>query len=130
MQYGLEQKGIEMDIVLKDPYLTLQADPHLIEQVLINLVLNAAEAVKEREEPKVQLSAFMNENEHVTIEVADNGTGIPPDVAANIFVPFFTTKKNGSGIGLSLSKQIMQLHKGSIHVQSVEGQGSVFRLQF
>jgi len=72
----------------------------------------------------------MNDNEHVTIEVADNGTGIPPDVAANIFVPFFTTKKNGSGIGLSLSKQIMQLHKGSIHVQSVEGQGSVFRLQF
>jgi two-component system, NtrC family, nitrogen regulation sensor histidine kinase NtrY len=130
MQYGLEQKGIEMDIVMKDPHLTLQADPHLIEQVLINLVLNAAEAVKEREEPKVQLSAFINENEHVTIEVADNGTGIPPDVAANIFVPFFTTKKNGSGIGLSLSKQIMQLHKGSIHVQSVEGQGSVFRLQF
>jgi len=130
MQFGLAQKNIELDIVLKDPYLTLQADPHLIEQVLINLVLNAAEAVKERAEPCIQLNAFVNDNERVTIEVSDNGSGIPPEVAANIFVPFFTTKKNGSGIGLSLSKQIIQLHKGSIHLQSVEGQGSVFRLQF
>jgi nitrogen fixation/metabolism regulation signal transduction histidine kinase len=130
MQFGLAQKDIELDIVLKDPYLMLEADPHLIEQVLINLVLNAAEAVKENAEPHIQLSAYVNDNDRITIEVADNGSGIPPEVAANIFVPFFTTKKNGSGIGLSLSKQIMQLHKGSIHVQSVEGQGSVFRLQF
>jgi nitrogen fixation/metabolism regulation signal transduction histidine kinase len=130
MQFGLAQKDIELDIVLKDPYLTLEADPHLIEQVLINLVLNAAEAVKENAEPHIQLSAFSNDNDRITIEVADNGSGIPPEIAANIFVPFFTTKKNGSGIGLSLSKQIMQLHKGSIHVQSTEGQGSVFRLQF
>ncbi|MES2731048.1 MAG: ATP-binding protein [Bacteroidota bacterium] len=130
MQYGLDQKGIEVDIVLKDPHLMLEADPRLIEQVLINLVLNAAEAVKERPEPNIQLSAFLGENDHVVIEVADNGTGISPEVAANIFVPFFTTKKNGSGIGLSLSKQIMQLHKGNIHLQSAEGKGSVFRLQF
>ena len=130
MQYGLQQKGIALEVFIKEPNLTLEADPRLIEQVLINLILNAAEAVKERLQPRIQLSAFPGNNDRTAIEVIDNGTGIPPEVVANIFVPFFTTKKNGSGIGLSLSKQIMQLHKGSIRVHSTEGQGSVFHLQF
>ena len=130
MQHGLEQKGIELDIVLKDPNLKLEIDARLIEQVLINLILNAAEAVKEAREPLIQLSAFVDENERAAITVSDNGPGIPAELAANIFVPFFTTKKNGSGIGLSLSKQIMQLHKGSIRFHSIEGQGTVFHLQF
>ena len=64
------------------------------------------------------------------MDVIDNGTGIPPEVLDSIFIPFFTTHKDGSGIGLSLAKQIMHLHKGNIQVESVEGEGTVFRLQF
>jgi signal transduction histidine kinase len=108
----------------------LQADTHLMEQVLINLVLNAAKAVRDRENPQIQLVAKQDEHERVVLEVIDNGTGIPPEVIDSIFIPFFTTHKDGSGIGLSLAKQIMHLHKGSIQVQSVEKEGSVFRLQF
>jgi two-component system, NtrC family, nitrogen regulation sensor histidine kinase NtrY len=62
--------------------------------------------------------------------VADNGTGMPEEVLDKIFIPFFSTKKSGSGIGLSLCKQIMMLHKGNIQVQSIEGQGTAFMMQF
>lgn len=130
MEPTLIQKNIEMDIVLKDTCLELQADISLIEQVLINLVINAMEAVKEKAEPRIVLSALMSDNQKVLIKVADNGTGIPEDVMENIFIPFFSTRKNGSGIGLSLCKQIMMLHKGNIHVQSKLGEGSVFTLEF
>lgn len=125
----LEQKKIELEVLLPNPQLTIELDPHLIEQVLINLVVNASEAVKEKEIRKITLSAFQ-ENNHNVITVHDNGSGIPADVMEKIFVPFFSTKKSGSGIGLSLSKQIMLLHKGAIHVNSRVGEGSVFRLEF
>jgi signal transduction histidine kinase len=118
-----------MDIVLKDTSLSVEVDPSLIEQVLINLVVNAIEALKDRENAMIVLSATSNNNK-VAIKVADNGTGIPDDVLENIFIPFFSTKKTGSGIGLSLCKQIMMLHKGNINVHSVPGQGTAFTLQF
>jgi two-component system nitrogen regulation sensor histidine kinase NtrY len=126
----LDQKRIEMDILLIDPDLALEADTNLIEQVLINLVVNAIEAVKDREEPLITLSAYAGSNGRAVIKVSDNGLGMSPEVIENIFIPFFSTKKNGSGIGLSLCKQILLLHRGNIQVQSVEGTGSAFYLHF
>jgi two-component system nitrogen regulation sensor histidine kinase NtrY len=130
MQPTLDQKKIEMDIILKDTSLQLEADTSLIEQVLINLVVNAMEAVKDRAEARIVLSASLSDTNKILLKVTDNGPGIPEDVMENIFIPFFSTKKSGSGIGLSLCKQIMMLHKGNIHVHSVVGQGTVFTLRF
>lgn len=131
MQPTLEQKNIELEVILKDPLLTVEADINLVEQVLINLLVNAMEAVKEREEPHINLSAAVSSSTgRVVVNVADNGTGMPEEVVDKIFIPFFSTKKNGSGIGLSLCKQIMMLHKGNIHVQSEEGEGTIFSLLF
>jgi len=130
MQPTLEQKNIEIEIILKDPDLSLEADTNLIEQVLINLVVNAVEAVKDRSEPQITLSAHSSPSNRAVIRVADNGMGMSPEVIDNIFIPFFSTKKNGSGIGLSLCKQILLLHKGNIQVQSIEGEGSAFSLHF
>lgn len=130
MEPTLDQKRIEMDILLIDPDLSLEADTNLIEQVLINLVVNAIEAVKDREEPLITLSAYAGGNGRAIIKVSDNGMGMSPEVIENIFIPFFSTKKNGSGIGLSLCKQILLLHRGNIQVQSVEGTGSAFYLHF
>jgi len=130
MQPTLDQKDIEMDIVLKDPDLMLEADTNLIEQVLINLVVNAIEAVKEKSDALITLSATRNAQQKVQVRVTDNGNGIPPELIDKIFIPFFSTRKTGSGIGLSLCKQIMMVHKGNIQVQSVVGEGTVFTLQF
>src|ERR1700761_2547314 len=130
MEPTLVQKNIEMDIMLSDTDLVLEVDTNLIEQVMINLVVNAIDAVKERLEPSITLSASTAPNGKPVIKVSDNGMGMSPEVMDNIFIPFFSTKKTGSGIGLSLCKQIMLLHKGNIQVQSVEGVGSSFILQF
>ena len=130
MQPTLEQKNIELEIILKDPNLTLEVDTNLIEQVLINLLVNAIEAVKDEDKPRIILSGYINSINKTVISIADNGTGMTPAVMENIFIPFFSTKKTGSGIGLSLCKQIMMLHKGNIQVQSEEGKGSIFLLQF
>jgi two-component system nitrogen regulation sensor histidine kinase NtrY len=126
----LAAQGIEVTLSVRPAHLTLHADGHLLEQVLINLVLNAAQAVTQTPNPHISLLAWSDEQERVVIEVKDNGSGIPADVLDNIFIPFFTTRPNGSGIGLSLAKQIMQLHQGSIQVHSVEGAGSAFQLWF
>lgn len=130
MQPTLNQKGIEMEIILKDPELMLDVDTNLIEQVLINLIVNAIEAVKDAEHPRIILSAGLSSAGKMIVKVSDNGYGMSEEVMQNIFIPFFSTKKNGSGIGLSLCKQIMMLHKGNITVQSVEGTGTAFALQF
>ena len=116
--------------MLKDTDLELKADTSLVEQVLINLVVNAMEAVKDNPEPQIILSATYSPNRKIIVKVADNGPGMSEEVMDKIFIPFFSTKKNGSGIGLSLCKQIMMLHKGNIHVQSRIGEGTVFSLQF
>lgn len=130
MQPTLNAKKIELEIILKDPDLMLDADTNLVEQVLINLVVNAMEAVKDQREPHIILSAYLASNRKTVIRVSDNGTGMSEEVLEKIFIPFFSTKKSGSGIGLSLCKQIMMLHRGHITVQSVEGEGTAFVLQF
>lgn len=130
MSPTLDAKNIELDIILKNPDVQLKADTNLIEQTLINLIVNAVEAIKDSENPRIQLSAFLSASNKTVIKIADNGVGIPNDVLENIFIPFFSTRKNGSGIGLSLCKQIMMLHKGQIQVQSTEGEGTAFILYF
>ena len=126
----LAAQGIEVTLSVRPAHLTLHADGHLLEQVLINLVLNAVQAVIQTPNPRISLLAWSDEQERIVIEVKDNGRGISADILDSIFIPFFTTRPNGSGIGLSLAKQIMQLHQGSIQVYSVEGTGSKFRLWF
>lgn len=130
MQPTFEQKKIELEIILRDPELALQADQNLMEQVLINLVVNAIEAVKEKEAPRIILTADQTLTKRIILKVIDNGSGIPEELLDKIFIPFFSTKKNGSGIGLSLCKQIVMLHRGTLQVQSVQGKGTVFSMQF
>ena len=130
MQPSLDQRNIEMDILMKETNLSFTIDSNLVEQALINLLVNAMEAVKDVSDPKILLSAEASEHNKVIIRVADNGTGISPEQMEKIFIPFYTSRKNGSGIGLSLCKQIMTMHKGTIRAQSVEGKGTVFILQF
>ena len=130
MQPTLDQKNIDLQIVLKDTGIMLEVDTNLIEQVLINLVVNSIEAVKDKADAKIVLSSYRDSNNKMVISVADNGTGMPAEVIDKIFIPFFSTKKNGSGIGLSLSKQIMMLHRGNIQIHSVEDTGTSFLLHF
>lgn len=130
MQPTFEQKGIELEIILKNPDIQMQADVNLLEQVFINLIVNAIEALKGKEHPKIALSADQTLDKKIILKVADNGQGMPEEVVEKIFIPFFSTKKTNSGIGLSLCKQIIMLHKGTIQVQSAEGQGTAFVMQF
>ncbi|MBC7410324.1 MAG: HAMP domain-containing histidine kinase [Arcicella sp.] len=130
LENQIEQQNIEFDVIIKDFELTIEGDMVLIEQVLINLIINAIDAVQHQSSPKITISVFQNNQQQVIIEVRDNGVGMSDELMDKIFVPFFTSKPNGSGIGLSLSKQIMALHKGTITVNSVERQGTAFRLVF
>jgi two-component system nitrogen regulation sensor histidine kinase NtrY len=130
MEPTLDQKHIELDIVLKDLDAKLQVDISLIEQVLINLVLNAIDALKEQPQARIVLSAYERTNGKPVIQVSDNGEGMSEEILDKIFVPFFSTKKTGSGIGLNLCRQIMLMHKGNIQVQSKHGEGTSFLLLF
>ena len=124
----LEKKQIKFTKHLTDENLRITADPNLIEQVLINLVKNSIQAFENIADPQLIISVFRAEDK-INIETKDNGAGIPSNIINDIFVPFFTTKEKGSGIGLSLCRQIMRLHKGKISVQSVPG-NTIFTLRF
>lgn len=130
MRPQVDKKAIDFQVKVVPQSLELTADPELVEQVLINLVLNAVEAVSSQEDGRVELTAGLNDKGRVTIQVSDNGPGMSREVQEKIFVPFFTTKKGGSGIGLSLSRQIMRLHHGSISVQSEPLVKTIFTLRF
>jgi two-component system, NtrC family, nitrogen regulation sensor histidine kinase NtrY len=109
--------------------IAIEADYAQIEQILINLIKNAVEALSNKKNGTIHLKAFYADDATL-IQVEDNGTGISSDIIEDIFVPFYTTKENGSGIGLSLSKQIMQNHDGTISVNSAPNKGSTFTLKF
>jgi nitrogen fixation/metabolism regulation signal transduction histidine kinase len=126
----IEELKISCNSTVFPPDLMITADPDLIDQVIINLMLNAIDAVKEVENPKISILATLNNANRVVIDIHDNGHGIKPDIMDKIFMPFFTSKKHGSGVGLSLSRQIMHLHKGSILVRSKPEDGTVFTLVF
>lgn len=127
------KKEISFKMVIPENPVLLEADPGLIEQVLINLVKNAVEAVageQKQTDPEILLRLERLSNQSPVIRVVDNGPGIDEEKIGQIFMPFFTTKKEGSGIGLSLSRQIMQMHKGSLAVLSEPDEGTVFTLRF
>jgi two-component system, NtrC family, nitrogen regulation sensor histidine kinase NtrY len=126
----MDELGIECSRRVFPPDLMITADPDLIDQVVINLMLNAIDAVKDVENPKISVVSTINSANRVVIDFQDNGSGIKPDIMDKIFMPFFTSKKHGNGIGLSLSRQIMHLHKGSILVRSKPEEGTVFTLVF
>lgn len=130
MQPTLDQKNIDLQMVLKDTAIMLEADTNLIEQVLINLLVNSIEAVKDKTDARITLTAYVDTNNKTVIKVSDNGIGMPVEMLDKIFIPFFSTKKSGSGIGLSLCKQIMMLHRGNIQVHSVVDVGTSFLLLF
>lgn len=126
----LEEKGITCVINVDPASLELSADEKLIEQVLINLVKNSIHALENVKNPVIELRAFLNKRGRISIQTIDNGPGILPEVLDKIFIPFFTTKPQGSGIGLSLSRQILRLHGGNINVWSEPEKGAAFSLSF
>ncbi len=126
----LEDRKISLALECADPALLIRADAGQAEQVLINLLRNAAEALSEAPDGRITLRASPDEQGNALIQVEDNGPGIPPAQLDDIFVPFFTTKRNGTGVGLSVSRQIMQANNGVISVRSAPGEGSVFTLKF
>jgi len=123
---------VNFSMQLPPETLEAEVDGNMIEQVLINLLKNALEACAEMPAPQVEVTAYRDEkdNNRIKIEVRDNGTGIASEIMDQIFIPFYTTKKQGSGIGLSLSRQIMRLHKGSIRVASTNVGLTIFTLTF
>ena len=121
--------NIKFDKQIRPHNLMLLADPDLLEQVLINLIINAIHATEGVENAYISIIAE-DVNGKLLIHVTDNGKGIKPDLMDKIFIPFFTSKKEGSGIGLSLSRQIMFMHKGSISARSNPGVETVFTLKF
>jgi signal transduction histidine kinase len=130
MKDQFEAYSINFNMDIDPESLEITADPALIEQVLINLCKNALEAVNGLTRPKIKLKAGTDGLGNPVIKVIDNGKGITEEVAEKIFIPFFTTKQQGSGIGLSLSRQIIRLHNGTIGVSSRPNEKTVFKLRF
>ncbi len=125
----LAEHGITLRWSVEPETLELTADPDLMEQVMINLLLNAIRAVAGRQNPAIRLSAILSPNGNVIIAVEDNGIGIVEEALEKIFIPFFTTNKQGSGIGLSLSRQILRLHNATISAKSAPDKGATFTLR-
>ena len=125
----LIDSGIRFNIDIKK-IKVLYADKKMVEQILINLVKNAIEAIDSTHSPFIELKAFTDPEGRTMLHIEDNGRGIPTKYLEQVFVPFFTTKEHGSGIGLSLSKQIIRLHKGDITIFSEEGKGTRVVLKF
>ncbi len=126
----LSDRGISISVQTDPIQLTALADKNMIEQVLINLIKNAIQAFDEQVDKKIEMKAYTSEKGRPIISVFDNGPGIDPEALEKIFIPFFSTKKTGSGIGLSLSRQIMRMHEGRIVVKSTLGVGTEFLLRF
>jgi len=122
--------GIQFEISVDPESLELTADPGLLEQVLLNLLMNSVQALNGKAGGRIKLSAQLEEKGKTSIRVQDNGPGIPKEVQEKIFIPFFTTRESGSGIGLSLSRQILHLHHAMISVHSQPGEQTVFTIVF
>jgi signal transduction histidine kinase len=121
--------GVALSCSVTPETLTIDVDPDLMSQVLINLLRNAAEAAAgHAEAPAVSLSFSLIPGGRVQIEVADNGPGVPEDLRQDVFLPFFTTKAKGTGVGLSLARQVVLAHRGSIGLGQGDGGGALFRI--
>ncbi len=124
----LKESKVSLSVELEDRDMLLLVDEELLEMVLINLIKNAIEVLNDHENARITLRAFINDKLRPILEVEDNGPGIIPEAVDNIFIPFYTTKPTGSGIGLSLSRQIIHLHGGNLGVESEVGKKTVFRI--
>ncbi|NLI23473.1 MAG: ATP-binding protein [Bacteroidales bacterium] len=130
LEEEMKKNGIRFIMSVEPHDLEISVDEQLIEQVLLNLIKNSMHALEGRKDPVIELKAFLNKRGRATLQVYDNGQGILPDVIDKIFIPFFTTKPSGSGIGLSLSRQIIRLHNGTITASSTPGKETVFTMTF
>jgi len=126
----IESREVKLNVRIDPEDLTIQADKELIEQVLINIIQNALQSFDDQTNRLVEISAYVDEKSRPIISVKDNGNGIEEEALEKIFIPFFTTKKNGSGIGLSLSRQIMRQHQGLLGVKTKLDEGTEFFLRF
>ncbi len=129
MRGQMAKQGIQFRTSVEPESLELTADPELIEQMLINLLLNAIQAAQGRTDIRIELTARMDGRGHLLIEVSDTGPGIIEEALDKVFIPFFTTRRDGSGIGLSVSRQIMRLHRGTIGVRSEPDVETIFTLR-
>jgi len=125
-----DAKGIRCTCFVEPFNLELTGDPDLIEQVIINLVMNSMSALSSIESPAIKLVGKLDGRGGTIVQIIDNGHGVPEALLEKIFIPFFTTRKEGSGIGLSLSRQIMRAHKGGLTVQSDPQKETTFTLRF
>jgi signal transduction histidine kinase len=130
MKEHLEEEHITMELVFKTKQKEFLADEKLLTQVIINILKNAIEASKNAEKKKIILSTKYDSSGNLELSITDHGKGIPEDEMDKIFIPFYTTKENGSGVGLSISRQIMRLHKASLSATSKVGKGTTFFLRF
>lgn len=127
MEPELKKKGIRLIRENLQPELSINADAEQLQMVLINLIRNAGDVMEKTEDPVIHLKA-RQQKQYILIEVVDNGPGIDPEIQEKVFIPFYTTKKTGSGIGLPLSRQIIQLHGGQLRLISAPGKGSTLRI--
>lgn len=129
-QSDLSDKKIKVSFFIEDEDMEIKIDEKQISQVLINLLRNSIEALENKPEAEIRLNCRKKENSQAEVSVSDNGPGIPPELIDDIFIPFFTTRETGSGIGLSISRQIMRQHGGSLKVRSIPGRETVFTMHF
>lgn len=129
MQPMVSAKHIKLQVLQTASKISLQIDLKLIEQALINLITNSLYALEDTEQPVIEVTYRLAHNK-VYIDVSDNGNGIEAANIEKIFVPFYTTRKNGSGIGLTITRNIMKMHRGSLEVDSVPNQRTTFSLVF
>jgi nitrogen fixation/metabolism regulation signal transduction histidine kinase len=126
----LETRGVRLAVSVKPQDLDIQADIELLDQALINLVRNSIEALGDKSGGVISLSAYSDSEGKTVLAVGDNGPGIPSDQREKVFVPFFTTKRMGSGVGLTLVRQIVSVHGGQVVISDAEGGGAVVSMKF
>ena len=129
MQPFATAKSVKLVVGQTSSKITINVDLKLVEQALINLVTNSIHALDNIENPLIEIDYRLQQNK-LYIDVSDNGKGIDADLIEKIFVPFFTTRKNGSGIGLTITRNIMKMHYGSLEVNSVPYKKTIFSLAF
>ena len=127
---GWEEKGIAFISNVEPAELDVSADRQMVEQVLINILQNAEHALEDQDSGRVTLSGSLNRRGHIVVEVTDTGPGVSEELINRIFVPFYTTRREGSGVGLALSRQVMIAHGGTITFSNIESGGARFTLIF
>ena len=130
MSQEANAQAVALAVQCEDTTARIGVDAGQVEQVLINLIRNALEALADRGDGHIMVRAVRAPDEHVLLQVIDNGAGIAPEHMESVFVPFFTTRRNGTGVGLSLARQLVQINRGLITVRSEPGAGSTFTLKF